>query len=241
MFADFIQGLKELTFPDNCILCRTFLNSRHKRQLCTGCLESIKRNVPPFCVACSRHLQEFSINGICSSCQGQQRHYDRAWGTCFYTDTMRKLLHAYKYSGKTRLRKTFVPLMTNFIDTYSIPIEDFDIILPIPLHPVRMRERGFNQSALLSEGIALHYQLNHHTKILTRIRATDSQTVLDTKQRWTNLASAFRMNPSESVVEKSILLVDDLLTTGATADAAAEALKSAGAAYVGVLTLAITE
>jgi ComF family protein len=240
MLSTLAQGIKELVFPDNCVLCRAFLNSRHERQLCEACLHTVEYNVPPFCAACSRHLEHFTDDGVCAICRKQERQYDRAWAVCFYNEPMRQLLHSFKYNGKTSLRKTFIPLIRKFIDTYHLPMEDFDCVVPVPLHPVRLRERGFNQSALLSEALCRHYHLNHQPKALIRQRPTATQTTLDQKQRWTNLEGAFRMSPSESVVEKSVLLVDDLLTTGATANAAATALKDSGAAYVGILTLAIT-
>jgi len=240
MFADLVQGIRELAFPDNCFLCRAFLDSGHCRQLCPSCLQSVKSNIPPFCALCSRHLPHYTDDGLCGSCRGQPRHYDRAWGSCQYNEPMSLLLHSFKYGGRTSLRRTFLELMTSFIDTYHVPLEQFDAVCPIALHPVRLRERGFNQSELLSEGLCRHYGLTHKPHLLVRKQATQTQALLDQKQRWTNLEGAFRINPSEIPGDKSILLVDDLLTTGATADAAAASLKEAGAAYVGVLTLAIT-
>ncbi len=241
MFSDLIQGVKELIFPDNCLLCRTYLNSRHTRQLCPACVNTLTPNTPPFCALCSRHLAHYTVDGVCSSCRNSSRHYDRAWGTYIYDEPMRKLMHSFKYNGKTALRRTFISSITNFIDTYHIPIRQYDCVAPIPLHPVRLRERGFNQAALLSEGLTQYYGLPHRPDLLRRLRPTDTQTVMDQKQRWTSLKCAFKINPSEIATEKSVLLVDDLLTTGATADAAAAALKEAGAAHVAVLSLAITE
>lgn len=231
-------GVRQLIFPDNCLLCRDF-HGNPSHQLCPACHGRIDVNLPPFCAACSVHLAHYSDDGLCSSCRGRTRHWDRAWAACLYTDEMRRLLHLFKYSGKTSLHKTFIPLMTNFIRDYNVPVDQFDAIVPIPLHPVRLRERGYNQSEILSRRISLHYGLPHRPHMLVRTQFNRSQTHLDQKQRWTNLDGNFKINPSENAADMSILLVDDLLTTGATADAAADALKEAGAAYVGVLTLAI--
>lgn len=240
MLKDVAQGIRELVFPDNCFICRCFLDSGHTRQLCAACLSKIPRNIPPFCGFCCRHLETYTDDGLCRGCRGQVRHYDRAWGAALYTAELPQLLHAFKYNAKTGLRKTFGGLINEFIGTYHVPLAQFDAVVPVPLHPVRLRERGFNQAALLSQDLAAHHGLSHQPHALVRTHPTDSQTALDQKQRWTNLRGAFRINPSEVVAEKSVLLVDDLLTTGATADAAAAALKKAGAVYVGVLTLAIT-
>jgi predicted amidophosphoribosyltransferase len=88
--------------------------------------------------------------------------------------------------------------------------------------------------------IAQHYHLAHHTDILKRFKNTQSQTLLEAKQRWTNVNEAFRINNSLKIADKSILIVDDLLTTSATTNAASLTLKNSGAAFVGVLTLSIT-
>ncbi len=130
--------------------------------------------------------------------------------------------------------------MTNYIQNYHVPLEQFHLAAPIPLHPLRLRERGFNQAELLSNLLCQQFGLTHVPDLLIRTKSTDTQTLLDQKQRFTNLEGAFKINPSQSVTDKSILLVDDLLTTGATASSAASALKAGGAAYVGVITAAIT-
>ncbi len=241
MLQDFLQGIKELAFPDNCFLCRKYLQSSHQKQLCDSCLSSISLNVPPFCLKCSRHLNIFNEQGYCLSCLENNYNFDIAWSACIYNNPLPELIHAYKYYGKTYLRKLFFNLMINYIDTYHITLEQFDIIIPIPLHPTRYRERGFNQAELLSQMIAERYQLISRTDILTRKKRTPSQTTFsEEKQRWTNVCDAFRIISLKDIADKNILIVDDLLTTASTVNAAAEALKNAGAAYVGVLTPAIT-
>jgi competence protein ComFC len=223
MFQDFWQGALEVVFPDNCLLCRQFLNSRHKRQLCSHCLGLLEPNTAIF-----------------SRPGGPPLAYDQAWSACFYNAGTQKLLHIFKYGGKTSLRKTFVPLMADFVERHHIPFAQFDMIIPIPLHPVRWRERGYNQAALLSEGLGRHFGLPHKPQGLARTRATRTQTELDAKQRWTNMEGAFRIKNPSDIEGKTIILVDDLYTTGATVHWAAEALKQAGALRVGVLTFAVT-
>lgn len=224
MLQDFLQGALELIFPDNCLLCRQYLNSRHQKQLCPNCFASIQLNPTPF----SRKpgLETFA--------------FDQAWSACLYNDSFQKLLHSFKYNSKTSLCKTFTPLMIDFIDRWHIPIEKFDIMTPIPLHPVRLRERGYNQSSLLSNALSRHYKISQRENILVRSKMTATQTDLGAKQRWTNLEGAFRIKNSTDVEGRTIVLIDDLFTTGATVHHAAEALKKAGAVRVGVLTLSVT-
>jgi len=215
MLQAFLQGALELIFPDNCLLCRQFLNSRHQRQLCTKCLGTLEFNPTPFA-------------------------NDHSWSVCLYNEPAQKLLHAFKYNSKTSLSKTFVPLMIDYIDRHSLPLQKFDLITPIPLHPVRLRERGYNQSALLSLGLSRHYGILHTENLLIRQKNTHTQTELGAKQRWTNMEGAFKIKNSTDVEGKSVVLVDDLYTTGATFHSAAEILKTAGAAKVGALTFSIT-
>ena len=224
MLQAFLQGAVELIFPDNCQLCRQFLNSRHQRQLCSSCLGQLTLNPTPF----SRQSESRSFA------------FDHAWSVCLYNETAQKLLHSFKYNSKTSLSKTFVPIMIDFIDRHHIPLDKFDLIAPIPLHPVRLRERGYNQSALLSLGLSEHYGITHTENLLVRQKATHTQTELGAKQRWTNMHGAFRIKNSTEVTGRKILLMDDLFTTGATVHHAAKVLKSAGAQKIAVLTLSMT-
>ena len=240
MLQDLLQGFQELVFPNNCFLCKQYAPSRDQQHICLNCLASIRLNTPPFCLKCSRHLTIFNDLGFCTSCVKTNYAFDAAWSACIYEKPLTDLIPAFKYHGKTYLRKIFSHLMIEFINTYQIPIKNFDIVVPIPLHPTRLRERGFNQAQLLSQMLADHYELPHKIDILNRFKFTDSQTLLEAKQRWTNVNDAFRINNSLDIADKSILIVDDLLTTAATTQAASKALKNAGAAYIGVLTLAIT-
>ena len=130
--------------------------------------------------------------------------------------------------------------MLNFIEKYRLDIAQFDIIIPIPLYSSRLRERGYNQSLLLAGPIARAHQIPLSLKSLARIRNTEHQTFLNEKERWTNIHNAFRILNSADIDGKNVLIIDDLLTTGATASEAAGALKQAGAKIVGVLALAVT-
>jgi len=221
MLQALFQGASQLIFPDNCLLCRQFLNSRHQRQLCPSCLDTLDLNPVPF--SRRQATQSFA--------------FEQAWSVCLYNETAQKLLHDFKYNSKTSLRKTFVPLMIDFIDRHGLPLNKFDLMVPVPLHPVRLRERGYNQSAILALELSEHYGIPYSDSLLVRQKRTKTQTELGLKQRWTNMEGAFRIKNSPEVDGKTIVLVDDLFTTGATVHHAALSLKQAGAARVCVLTL----
>ena len=120
-------------------------------------------------------------------------------------------------------------------------IEQFDFMVPIPLHPTRKRERGYNQSFLLASQLSRIFNINLNINLLIKTKNTKNQSLLSKKERWTNITGAFKIKSPNEVNNKSILLIDDLLTTGATSSEAAKALKSAGAKTVGVFTLAGTK
>jgi len=166
--------------------------------------------------------------------------FDFAWAACLYKDPLKRMIYQFKYNQKTYLFKSFTQLIVNFIQIYRLDIKQFDIITPIPLYPSRLRERGYNQSQLLAERIARKYHIKLSLKNLVRILNTEHQTFLTEKERWTNIHGAFRIIDSAKFSGKNILIIDDLLTTGATASEAAGTLKDAGAKTVGALTLAIT-
>jgi ComF family protein len=151
---------------------------------------------------------------------------------------MTELIPRYKFHNKTALRKTFAAVIRHFLGHYGIVIQG-DFITPVPLHPARLRERGYNQASLiakiLSEAITIPLAPNE----LERVRHTPRQSELGQKDRFTNIQGAFKMKPSSELMGKRIILVDDLLTTGATASEAAKTLKAAGAVEVTVIALSI--
>jgi competence protein ComFC len=153
---------------------------------------------------------------------------------------MRRLLHLYKYGGKTGLTAFFTERMENFISQNNLPMHQVDAIIPIPLSSARERDRGFNQARLLAKALSGRFE-RPLLDCLERKRNTKNQARLSKKERWTNLKDAFRIKYHYSYKHKNFLVVDDLLTTGATVSEAAKVLKKAGAAKIYILTLAVAE
>jgi len=236
MFKDLLAACATLVFPPHCFLCRKTLVFAPNSCLCSFCQENLQWNTPPFCVKCSRHVKS-SIN-LCANCRSGRIHFDFAYAALQFNEPLKALLHQYKYQRATALRILFADRMLRFIQEHQLDMARFDLIIPVPLHPAALRMRGFNQSLLLAKEIARHFSIPYSAKALLKIRPTRSQSELKRKERWTNLTGAFTINHSVRLKGKNVLLVDDLLTTGATASAAAKALKNAGCDTVGVLTLA---
>ena len=235
MIRPLTEGFLNLIFPPNCLVCRRLRNPQEI--LCSPCRDKILLNHPPFCRKCSRLAE----TGLCGPCRDRPPEFDFAWSACIYDEFLKHLLLQFKYHHKTACRHLFARLMIHFIEEYGLDIRQFDSLVPVPLFASRWRQRGYNQSLFLAEAIGHAYQIPVDKNILQRIRPTPSQTHLSRKDRWTNVSGAFRIKPNfdvQALKNKKILVIDDLLTTGATASEAARTLKSSGAKLVGVLTLA---
>ena len=207
--------------------------------VCTQCWEKIEKNLPPFCASCGRHLDKISLaKNICSNCLKIKFNFDRAFSPCTYTGTIKKLIHEFKYSGKDYLGKPLGKLMNKFIKDYRLPIEYLDFIIPVPLHNSRLREREFNQAKILSEQVAKEFNKKMLPDVLVRSRQTRTQTELAFEERRKNVERSFTVKDSECIRDTNLLLIDDVLTTGATSSEAAKTLKDSGARMVFVMTLA---
>ncbi|MEK7405065.1 MAG: ComF family protein [Acidobacteriota bacterium] len=226
-----------LLFPDECRICKRPLSGVSRIPVCDACLsEPQPLAADYFCVCCrtpflNRHpLDE---EGRCALCRRGLRGFDAAYCYGVYEGKLRELIHLFKYG---RVRPLAGPL--GELLALAIPRDQrFDLIVPVPLHWRRRWQRGFNQSALLAAAIARRYG-TRVTHAVRRRRATASQAGLSNTGRRANVAAAFRVRRRQPVAGRRVLLVDDVMTTGATASACAAALKSAGARYVALLTLA---
>jgi ComF family protein len=187
-----------------------------------------------FCSACrTPFANEFPLSpeGVCDLCRLGVRGFDFAYCYGSYDGPLKDLIHLYKYGRLQGLAARFVPFLSA-----ALPRENtYDVVVPVPLHWRRFWERGFNQAAQLGKGIARHRGLRFR-RLLARGRWTVSQTNLSNNARRANISGAFRVRGK--VQGLRILLVDDVMTTGATAGACASVLKRAGAKSVTLLTLA---
>ena len=238
--SKFITGLKDIIYPKTCLICKQDLASNCADELiCVKCWTSIKKNTPPFCLRCGRNLDKKSLaKTYCPECLKNKMYFDRAFAPCVYEGPIKDLIHEFKYRKIDYLATTLSGLMVDFIREYAVPINSMDIIIPIPLHPARLREREFNQAELLARNIASAFTLLVSTDNLVRFRHTRTQAELQGPDRLENVKDSFLVKMPDRIKGKNILLIDDVLTTGATSSEASRALKSSGANSVIVLTLA---
>ena len=240
MLRGLLKGFTDLIYPNCCLACKNKIGStKEQRFVCASCWDKIEKNLPPFCASCGRHLDIKSLKeNTCSSCSQVKFYFNRAFSPCVYTGTIKKLIHEFKYSGKDYLGKSLGALMNEFIRDYHLPIEHLDFIIPVPLHKSRLREREFNQAEILSQEVGKEFNKMILTDALIRSKPTKTQTELAIGERRQNVEKSFRVSRPEIIRDANLLLIDDVLTTGATSNEAARSLKEAGAKIVLLLTLA---
>ncbi len=190
---------------------------------------------PLTCPICGVRLDE--EKGLCKDCIAKIPKNLYGIAACRFEGVIKEAVHLFKYKGMVSLLNTFSAIILEFIER-NIDMKKIDAIVPIPLHPVKLRERGFNQAYLLSLSIAKRYNIPISTGNLIKTKATRPQSTLGRNQRLKNLKGAFSVKRSERLKGKSVLLVDDVYTTGTTIDNAAEALKKAGIKNIKAMILA---
>lgn len=188
------------------------------------------------CTVCNTpFLNAFPLDeqSVCAACRAGLRAFDRAASFGAYEGTLRSLIHLLKYKGMKPLARPLAELMNRALAVDAA----FDAIVPVPLYWRRQWGRGFNQAELLARHVGKQRGLSV-INALRRRRATDTQASLATTGRRKNVAGAFTVRRNADVAGKRILLIDDVMTTGATAGACASVLKKAGAKSISLLTVA---
>ena len=227
----------QILFPDTCRVCDASLTEAGRVPVCPACLASVTPLAAEyFCAACQAPFASpfpLDEHQLCGLCRRAARGFDRCYSYGFYEGTLARLIQLLKYERIEPL----APILGGLL-SQSLPRDiAFDAIVPMPMHWTRRYVRGFNQAQLLAG------DLSRRTGIplldaLRRTRVTRAQVGLSDHHRRRNVAGAFAVRRSGRLEGSHLLLIDDVLTTGATAAACAAALKKAGAARVTVLTLA---
>jgi ComF family protein len=194
--------------------------------------------VHPFCRQCGDPV-DGAVEGAytCSWCTRTKPRFDAARSAVRYRGGLRHAIHALKYQNAMCVATDLVPLLEACVRT-QYPRVRFDAVVPVPLYPRRERERSYNQSDVLSQGLARALGIQAFSRCLRRVRPTATQTNLSAHQRKVNVRNAFAVANAEWVEGRTLLLVDDVMTTGATVNECSRMLKRAGGAGVYVATVA---
>ena len=174
---------------------------------------------------------------LCGACRRRPPAFAYARAALRYEDTARDAVQALKFGGHRAMAAPLADLTVSAL-AGGWPAGPPDLLVPVPLHPRRERERGFNQAALIARRLGRAWGCEVRPDVLARVVATESQTALDSAARLANVRGAFRLRRPERVAGRHVILVDDVLTTGATVSACVRALEAGGPRIVGVVAVA---
>ena len=226
-----LATLLALALPPRCPGCGGIVEADHR--FCGGCWRSLRFVAPPWCAGCRHPFDHPRGDGArCASCLATPPRHAGVFAAVVYDDVSRRLALRLKHGRQIALAETAGRLMARHVPA------DTDLLVPVPLHRGRLWSRGFNQSALLAGTIARCTGVPHRADALVRHRATPLLRGLGARERAAAVRAAFRVRAGPALTGRRVVLVDDVYTSGATADACASALLRAGARSVAILVWA---
>ncbi len=226
MLAALFDPFLSLLYPPCCLVCSRLGESG----LCASCAAQILPIAAPFCAVCGQTLAP--DDGGCGDCHRRRPAFVRARAMGAYDGVLRHAIHQFKYRDRPQLAVPLGRLLADYAREQAPALNGlrFDAVLPVPMHAVRQRQRGYNQSERLAQIVGRELGLPLSTNTLVRIRPTRPQVGLSAEARRTNLRGAFAVRQPEAVAGKTLLLVDDVVTSGSSLYECSVTLKAAGAA-----------
>jgi len=241
MLREAAGGLVAVAFPGDCRVCEHALEEPSRVPLCDECLGSFRVIAPPICRTCGRPMvagAHFGAAGpLCRLCRRGVYSFDVGRSYATYDDALLRAVTLLKHEAILPLARWFGERLTEVVrhePSFLVP----DLVVPVPLHRDRLRERGFNQAELLARVVAKNLKLPWEARALERRKPRPPRLRLSRHERWQVVRGAYAAAPGRQFDNQSVLLIDDVFTTGATLDACSRALRSAGAARVAALTVA---
>ena len=213
-------------------------SDRPGRHLCWACFQRVDLHSRSLCSICGHPAEgDLAHAFVCGACRDVKPAFDRARAAGHFHGLLRELIHQFKYEQALWLKHDLADLLAGCLSAH-FSASEIDVVVPVPLHPVRLRERSYNQAGLLARELAGRINRRFDARSLVRIRKTESQTQYDASHRRMNALGAFAVASPEWVTQRCVLLVDDVMTTGATLSECARMLKKAGAHKVWAATVA---
>lgn len=237
-FSTIKEAVISFVYPVYCDSCKKVLPPSAKPGVCDACLRQVKRHPEPYCAICGRTVSG-ARDRLCHECRAEKPAFTAARSACLYEGVMKELIHRFKYKNRRSLAGLFAGYMLDLLKRDTLFSGGIETVAFVPLHRRRLRERDFNQSEALAKRIAGGLGLPV-ADCIEKIRRTASQNELSRRERLVNLKGSFRTRDSrsEGVRDRVVLLVDDVMTTGATLDECGRTLLAAGAREVRCLTAA---
>lgn len=233
----FRSTLFQFFLPPQCPCCEKF-SEELKQGFCSSCLSQIRWIEPPFCSICGIPFISPNIETHpCGACLIHRKHFTMARALGTFEGSLQEAIHRWKYEGKTCLTPFFAEWMAEGLNRYWEP-GSLDLLIPVPLHIRRLRERGFNQALLLVKDLSRRTGIPYNKTILQKKKSTIPQVNLSGAEREKELRRTFHVIDKEQISGLRVLLIDDVYTTGTTVNECSKALLKEGAERVDVLTLA---
>jgi len=239
-----IDSLASILFPAPCAICGQTLITASRVPVCTPCLDELERIPDPMCACCGRPLVAAAgqantttrVELRCRLCRTGFYAFDRARSFAVYNSELSEAILLLKYEQVTSLADWFGARLAE-IALEAAPEWRADVVVPVPLHSDRRRERGYNQAELIAKPVARRLKLRLDANLLVRTKPRPPQLVLSRAEHWKSVRGAYATREGMKIDNLRVLLLDDVLTTGATLDACSRALKRAGASAVFGLTV----
>ena len=230
-----LDALAAIIFPAPCRICSATLTNASRIPICEACLASFVEITEPMCQCCGRPfispVAAQAIHPLCRLCRSQEYAFERARSYGIYNDPLVSAITLLKYEQVTRLGDWFAARLAEVVARAG---KDFhaDVVVPVPLHPSRQRERGYNQAELIARPLARRLGLKLGPYLLVRTKPRPAQLLLSRRQRWESVRGAYAIRAGVRVDKLRVLLVDDVLRTDATLPASSRPLLRAGARTV---------
>ena len=238
-----LDGVTAVLLPSECRICNRTLTRLSRIPVCNQCLDSLAPADVAACAVCGEVLG-FHLAGselLCGVCRRTHPRFDFAVSFGSYDGELRRLVHLLKYEQLRPAANLLGAKLAEVLKRREFGGDCPALVIPVPLHPSKRRQRGFNQSELIARAAVRHLDRSHfelHTGNLRRARATSSQTGLTSHQRRENVRGAFVVATSARVKDRNVVIVDDVYTTGTTLNECARVLRAAGARQIAVATVA---
>ena len=244
-WAKFVEKLKKffgkvdkILFPSNikCLNCNTDLPEKQEIEFCEKCLKNINFiTEDKCCKVCGTILKS---SNICNNCSTNKREFDIARSVCVYDGMIAMMMASYKYHNKPYICSTFGEMLARKYNNLGWKV---DCVIAVPITKKRKKQRGFNQAQLMAEKFCKKTGLPLLEDVLIKTKENEHQAALGFKERQENIKESYKIINKRKIAGKNILIIDDVLTTGATTGACAHVLKEAKAKSVSVLCVASTK
>jgi competence protein ComFC len=237
-FQNWLNAGLNLVYPEVCQLCKSEPARARDGFVGSKCWSHVRFIRPPFCERCGLpYPGELTAPFVCTNCHELELHFSSARSAVVARTVVLEAIHRFKYSRALWFEYFLADLLVREAAP-ALRGQNWDFIVPVPLHSFKKRERGYNQAALLAARLARTTGIPMNEKLLRRVNPTATQTLLTREQRAANMRRAFAVPPRVKLPGKRIVLVDDVFTTGATTNACAQTLREAGADEICVWTVA---